>query len=131
MDCSGHLKARNPKRRSVEGGRRDQGRPFADLWRARRTHAAPAALCIDCRFARRRRTDGSTGRRTMADKEREIIYTDGGRRGGSTALIVVVVLAILVVLFLVFGRGYLDGRANKTVKADVDVHAPASGGSNN
>jgi hypothetical protein len=63
----------------------------------------------------------------MAEKEREIIYTDGGRRG-STALIVVVVLAILVVLFLVFGTGFLDGRGNKTIKADV--HAPATGGSN-
>jgi hypothetical protein len=66
----------------------------------------------------------------MAEKEREVIYTDGGRRGGSTAVILVVVLAILVVLALVFGRGFLDGRANKNVKADVEVHAPASGGTN-
>jgi hypothetical protein len=67
---------------------------------------------------------------TMAEKEREIIYTDGGGRGGSTAIIVVVLLAILVILFLVFGRGLLNGGGTKTIKANVDVQAPASGGTN-
>jgi hypothetical protein len=67
----------------------------------------------------------------MADIERrEVIYTDGGgRSGGSTAIVAVAVLAILVVLFLVFGRGLINGSDTKTIKADVDIHAPASGGS--
>jgi hypothetical protein len=66
----------------------------------------------------------------MADTERtEVIYTDGGgRSGGSTAIIAVAVIAILVVLFLVFGRGLINGSSTKTVKADVDIHAPATGG---
>ena len=66
----------------------------------------------------------------MADTERrEVIYTDGGSRGGgSTAIVAVAVLAILVVLFLVFGRGLLSGSDTKTVKADVDISAPKTGG---
>ena len=66
----------------------------------------------------------------MADIERrEVIYTDGGgRSSGSTAIVAVAVLAILVVLFLVFGRGLISGGDTKTVKADVDISAPATGG---
>lgn len=64
----------------------------------------------------------------MADTERtEVIYTDGGgRSGGSTAIVAVAVLAILVVLFLVFGRGLISGSDTKTIKADVDINAPAA-----
>jgi hypothetical protein len=66
----------------------------------------------------------------MADTERrEVIYTDGGgRSGGATAIVAVAVLAILVVLFLVFGRGLISGSDTKTVKADVDISAPAKSG---
>ena len=65
----------------------------------------------------------------MADIERrEVIYTDGGgRSSGSTAIVAVAVLAILVLLFL-FGRGLIGGGDTKTVKADVDISAPATGG---
>jgi hypothetical protein len=66
----------------------------------------------------------------MADKEREVIYTDGGGRGASMAIIVVLLLAILVVLFLVFGRGLLSGGGTKTIKANVDIQAPARSGTN-
>jgi hypothetical protein len=64
----------------------------------------------------------------MADTERtEVIYTDGGRRGGgSTAIVAVAVIAILVVLFLVFGRGLISGSNTKSIKADVDINAPAT-----
>jgi hypothetical protein len=66
----------------------------------------------------------------MADHEREeIIVTDGGRRsGGSTAVIIVALLAVIVVLFLVFGRGMIDGAGTKTIKADVDISTPKTGG---
>ena len=66
----------------------------------------------------------------MADIERrEVIYTDGGgRSSGSTAIVAVAALAILILLFLVFGRGLFGGGASNTVKADVDISAPATGG---
>jgi uncharacterized membrane protein YdfJ with MMPL/SSD domain len=60
----------------------------------------------------------------MAERETErVIVTDGGRRGGgATAAIVLLVVAILVVLFLVFGRGLLNGSSTKTINADVHVN---------
>lgn len=64
----------------------------------------------------------------MAEKEREVIYTDGGGGGGGTAAIVVVVIVLLVVLFLVFGRGLLNGGSTtKTIKADVHLSGGKSG----
>jgi hypothetical protein len=58
----------------------------------------------------------------MAEREKEVIYTDGGGGGGGTAAIVVVVVILLVVLFLVFGRGLLNGGGTKTIKADVHLN---------
>jgi len=68
----------------------------------------------------------------MAEREREIIVTDGGRSGGGSALaIVAIVLVLLVALFFLFGRGMLSSEpATKTIKADVDVNVPAAGGGN-
>jgi hypothetical protein len=65
----------------------------------------------------------------MAERETEkVIYTDGGRRGGgATVAIVLLIIALLVILFLVFGRGLLDGRATKTINADVHVSGGKSG----
>jgi hypothetical protein len=68
----------------------------------------------------------------MADREKVVVADTGGDRGsGSAALIVVAVIALLVVLFLVFGRGMLNGGGTKTIKADVDINAPAGGKSGN
>jgi hypothetical protein len=67
----------------------------------------------------------------MAEHETErVIVTDSGRGGGgSTAAIVLVVIALLVVLFLVFGRGLLNGSGTtKTINADVHVSGDKSGG---
>ncbi len=65
----------------------------------------------------------------MAERETErVIYTDGGRRGGATAAIVLLVIAILVILFLVFGRGLLNGSSTKTINADVHVSGDKGGG---
>ncbi|HEX4737606.1 MAG TPA: hypothetical protein VH331_08600 [Allosphingosinicella sp.] len=65
----------------------------------------------------------------MAERETErVIYTDGGRRGGGTAAIVLLVIALLVILFLVFGRGLLNGgSATKTINADVHVSGDKGG----
>jgi hypothetical protein len=60
----------------------------------------------------------------MAERETErVIYTDGRRRGGgATAAIVLLILALIVILFLVFGRGLLNGSSpTKTINADVHV----------
>lgn len=67
----------------------------------------------------------------MAEDEREtIVTTDGGSGGGGSALAVVaIVLVLLVALFFLFGRGLLNGESpTKTIKADVDVNVPSSGG---
>ena len=67
----------------------------------------------------------------MAEREREtIITTDGGRSsGGSAVAIVAIVLVLLVALFFLFGRGLLDSEpATKSIKADVDINVPSTGG---
>ena len=66
----------------------------------------------------------------MVEREREtIVTTDGERRGGgSTLLAVVLLIALLVVLFLLFGRGLMDGGTTDTIKADVNIDAPGGGG---
>jgi hypothetical protein len=66
----------------------------------------------------------------MAEHERETIIVEGGERrgGGSTAVAIIAVIALLVVLFLVFGRGMLDGGGTKNVKADIDITTPKTGG---
>ena len=66
----------------------------------------------------------------MADREREtIVTTDGGRGGGSALAIVAAILVLLVVLFLFFGRGLINGESpTKTIKANVDVNLPSTGG---
>lgn len=66
----------------------------------------------------------------MVEREREtIVATDnGGGRGGGTLLAVVLLIALLVVLFLLFGRGLLNGSSTEKVDADVDVNLPAGGG---
>ena len=65
----------------------------------------------------------------MAEGEKEtVVYTDGGGRGGgATAAIVLLVIAVLVVLFLLFGRGLLNGSSTKTINADVHVSGGKSG----
>lgn len=76
----------------------------------------------------------SDGSMTMAEREREtIITTDGGRGGGSSVVaLVAIVLVLLVVLFFLFGRGMLNGEApTKTIKADIDVNLPSTGGNSN
>lgn len=61
----------------------------------------------------------------MAEREREVIVTDGGRSGGSTALIAVVLLiAVLGLLFYLFGQDMLNGSATD-VKADINIDTPA------
>ena len=62
----------------------------------------------------------------MAEREREtVVVTDGGeRRGGGGAIAVILVIALAVVLFLIFGRGLLNGGGTDTIKADVDISAP-------
>jgi hypothetical protein len=66
----------------------------------------------------------------MAEREREtIVTTDGGRGGGSAVAIVAIVLVLFVALFFLFGRGLLNGESpTKTIKADVDVNVPSTGG---
>lgn len=67
----------------------------------------------------------------MAEREREtIVTTDGGRGGGGSAVaIVAIVLVLLVALFFLFGRGLLNSDSpTKTIKADVDVNVPSTGG---
>ena len=62
----------------------------------------------------------------MAEREREVIVTDGGDRGGGGAIIAVVLLiAVLVVLFFVFGRGLLNGDGATDINADVKVETPS------
>jgi uncharacterized membrane protein len=62
----------------------------------------------------------------MAEREREVIVTDGGDRGGGGAIIAVVLLiAVLVVLFFVFGRGMLSGDGDKDINADVKIETPS------
>ena len=67
----------------------------------------------------------------MAEHETErVVVTDGGGGGGggATVAIVLLVIAVLVVLFLVFGRGLLNGGSTKTINADVHVSGGKSGG---
>lgn len=64
----------------------------------------------------------------MVEREKETIVTttDGGG-GGGTILAVVLLIAVLVVLFLLFGRGLLNGGDGATdINADVKVEAPAT-----
>jgi hypothetical protein len=63
--------------------------------------------------------------RHMAD-EKEVIVTDGGGGGSGAIIAVVLVLALLVVLFLVFGRGLMNGNNPTDIKADVKVDTPAT-----
>lgn len=64
----------------------------------------------------------------MAEREREVIVTDGGRRGGGAAIIAVVLLiAILVLLFLVFKDRILGNGNPTTLKADIKIEGPANG----
>ena len=63
----------------------------------------------------------------MVEKEREtIVTTDGGGGGGGTILAVVLLIALVVVLFLVFGRGMLDGGGTDKIEADVSIDTPAT-----
>ena len=65
----------------------------------------------------------------MAEHEKEtIVHTDGGGGGGGTILAVVLLIAVLVVLFLLFGRGLLDGGSTEKIEADVSIDTPAPGG---
>jgi hypothetical protein len=65
--------------------------------------------------------------RTVQDEpvvERHTTIVTSGERsgGGGTILAVVLLVALLVVLFLLFGRGLLDGGTDLNV--NVDVKAP-------
>jgi uncharacterized membrane protein len=63
----------------------------------------------------------------MADREKEVIVTDGGGGAGFGMLAgVILVLAVLAVLFFVFKDRIMGGDTN--IKADVKVEAPATGG---
>ena len=63
----------------------------------------------------------------MAERERETIVTTDGGGGGGTILAVVLLIAVLVVLFLLFGRGLLNGAGDATdINADVKVETPAT-----
>ena len=66
----------------------------------------------------------------MAEREHETIVTSDGRGGGGSAVaIVAIVLVLLVALFFLFGRGMLNSEpASKSIKADVDVNLPSTGG---
>ena len=62
----------------------------------------------------------------MAEREREVIVTDGGRSGGSTALIAVVLLiAVLGLLFYLFGQDMINGKATD-INADINIDTPAT-----
>jgi hypothetical protein len=60
------------------------------------------------------------------DREREttIVHTSDGGSGG-TVLAVVLLIAVLAVLFYLFGDRIMGGSDDTTIKADVDVSAPA------
>jgi len=57
------------------------------------------------------------------DRETTVVHTDGGG-GGGTILAVVLLVAVLALLFYLFGDR-LMGSNDTTIKADVDVAAPA------
>jgi hypothetical protein len=60
----------------------------------------------------------------MAEVEKEVIVTrDGG--GGGMIIAVVLVIAVLVVLFLLFGRGLLNGNGAQDINADIKIDTPA------
>jgi uncharacterized protein (DUF697 family) len=61
----------------------------------------------------------------MADREKEVIVTDSGGGGSGAVIAVVLVVALLVVLFLVFGRGLMNGNNPTDIKADVKVETPS------
>ena len=61
----------------------------------------------------------------MVEREKETIVTTDGGGGGGTILAVVLLIAVLVVLFLLFGRGLLNGANDSTdINADIKVEAP-------
>lgn len=61
----------------------------------------------------------------MADEpEREVIVTNDGGGGAGALIAVVLVIAVLVVLFLLFGRGLLNGGTQK-IDADVKIDTPS------
>ena len=68
----------------------------------------------------------------MVEREREtIVHTDGGERrsSGGTLLAVVLLIAILAVLYVLFGQQLLNGGGDTdTIKADINIDAPAGGG---
>jgi hypothetical protein len=62
----------------------------------------------------------------MAEVEKEVIVTrDGGGGGGGMIIAVVLVIAVLVVLFLLFGRGLLNGNGAQDINADIKIDTPA------
>jgi hypothetical protein len=67
----------------------------------------------------------------MADREREVIVTDGGGGGAGFGMLagVILVLAVLAILFLVFKDRILGG-GDTNIKADVTVGGPAKSGGN-
>lgn len=64
----------------------------------------------------------------MADREKEVIVTDGGGGGSGFGMLagVILVLAVLAILFLVFKDRILGG-GDTNIKADVKVEGPAKG----
>ena len=64
----------------------------------------------------------------MAEREKEVIVTngDGGGSGFGMLAGVILVLAVLAVLFFVFKDRIMGGDTN--IKADVKVEGPAKGG---
>jgi hypothetical protein len=57
----------------------------------------------------------------VVERHTTVVSTGGGRGGGGTLLAVLLLVVALVVLFLVFGRGLLDGQ---DVNVNVGVDAP-------
>jgi hypothetical protein len=63
----------------------------------------------------------------LAEHEEEKVIVTEKSGSGSTLAIVLAVIALLVVLFLLFGRGLMDGGETTDIKADVDISVPDSG----
>jgi hypothetical protein len=60
----------------------------------------------------------------MADEKEVIVTREGG--GGGAIIAVVLLIAVLVVLFLLFGRGLMNGNGTQDIKADIKIDTPAA-----
>ena len=67
----------------------------------------------------------------MAEREREVIVTNGGGGGSGFGMLagVILVLAVLAVLFFVF-KDQIMGSGRTDINADVKIEAPSAPSSN-